>query len=73
MTQIIELVVSSSGETRLETKGFAGAACQAASQFLEKALGARTAELLTAEFHAQATNQHRLQEGRSCRVPGGEC
>ena len=73
MTQIIELVVSSSGKTRLETKGFTGSACQAASQLLEKALGLRQSEQFTADFHAQATNQHRLQEGRSCRVPGGEC
>jgi hypothetical protein len=64
MTKIIEVIVSPSGETRLETKGFAGSSCQAASQFLEKALGLRQSEQLTAEFHAEQTNQHLLQEGR---------
>ena len=47
----MEIIVSPEGETTLETKGFAGPPCQAASEFLEKALGRRTAEKLSAEFH----------------------
>ena len=62
MTKIIEIIVSPTGETRLETKGFAGASCQLASQFLENALGVKQSEQLTAEFYAQETN-NRLQEG----------
>ena len=51
MTQTIELVISARGETRLETKGFAGSSCQAASQFLEEALGHKQTEQLTSEFY----------------------
>ncbi len=48
----IEVVISPSGETRLETKGFEGLTCRAASQWLERALGQTTSEQLTSEFHA---------------------
>ncbi|MCE9554684.1 MAG: DUF2997 domain-containing protein [Planctomycetes bacterium] len=58
--KLIEVIVSPTGETKVETKGFAGAECQQASQFIEKALGQRIAESLTAEFHSvqQAEQQH---------------
>ena len=48
----IEIVVSPKGETTVTTKGFAGATCQQASKFIEQALGQRTGEQLTSEFHA---------------------
>ena len=44
MIQTIEVIVSPTGESRIETKGFAGAACQEASRFLESALGAKTSD-----------------------------
>jgi len=47
----IEIIVSAKGETKVETKGFTGAECRQASRFIEQALGQRTAEKLTAEFH----------------------
>jgi len=47
----IEIVVSPKGKTTVQTKGFAGASCQEASRFLEQALGQRTGETLTGEFH----------------------
>jgi hypothetical protein len=50
----IEIIVGPAGETRLETKGFTGAACKDASRLLEQALGAVQTERLTAEFHEQA-------------------
>ena len=59
----IEIVVSPTGQTRVETKGFTGAECRQASEFLEKALGQRTGERLTSEFYQQATQQQSLQEG----------
>jgi Protein of unknown function (DUF2997). len=62
-SQIIEVVVSPQGETRVETKGFAGSTCRQASQFLEQALGVRSSEQLTAEFYQQEAAQHRLQQG----------
>jgi len=52
MHRTIEIVVRPDGETRVETQGFAGAACQQASRFVEVALGRRLEEQLTAEFHA---------------------
>lgn len=35
----IEILISSTGEARLETKGFEGASCREASRLLEAALG----------------------------------
>lgn len=49
--KFIEIVVTPTGETKVETKGFAGAGCRDASRFIEQALGKSTGERLTAEFH----------------------
>jgi hypothetical protein len=51
LSKTIELVVSPKGETTVQTKGFSGGECRDASRFVEQALGQRTAETLTAEFH----------------------
>ena len=56
MNEIIEVIVSPTGETTVQTKGFQGASCQDASRFIEAALGQRVGEQLTAEFHAAATH-----------------
>ena len=62
MTKTIEIVVKPDGSTTLETKGFAGAECRAASAFIEQALGARASECLTSEFHKSvAANQQTTQ------------
>jgi hypothetical protein len=47
----IEITIGPRGETRVETRGFRGEGCREASRFVEQALGTRTAEQLTAEFH----------------------
>ena len=47
----IEITISPKGETKVETKGFTGGECCEASRFIEQALGTRTAETLTAEYH----------------------
>ena len=60
MTQVIEVIVSPQGQTRVETKGFTGASCRLASRFLEEALGSRLSEQLTAEFH-QLQSEHSQQ------------
>ena len=62
MSKIIELIVSRTGETKIETKGFAGSSCQDASRFLEQALGAKTSEKLTAGFYVQQDQQQRLEQ-----------
>lgn len=60
MSQTIEIIVSPQGETRIETRGFAGATCQKASQFIENALGQKVSEQRTADYYA-ATPQHAEQ------------
>ena len=62
MSQIIEVIVSLTGETKIETKGFHGGSCRAASQSLEKALGPATSERLTAEFYQTQTTQRIAKE-----------
>jgi Protein of unknown function (DUF2997) len=47
----IEITVDPKGQSKVETRGFAGGECREASRFLEQALGTRSAETLTAEFH----------------------
>jgi hypothetical protein len=56
MRRIIEVIVSPSGETKIETRGFAGASCRDASRFVEEALGQRVSEQVTSEFHAAPTS-----------------
>ena len=53
----IEIFINSKGETTVQTRGFAGQTCRDASKFIEEALGQRTGEQLTAEFHQAATEQ----------------
>jgi hypothetical protein len=59
----IEITVSSTGQTSIETKGFSGAECRQASEFIETALGQPRAERLTGEFYARESQPQRLQEG----------
>ncbi len=63
MTQkIIEVVVSPTGETTVQTKGYAGADCLQASRFLEQALGIATSERKTSEFYQQAVAEQQVQQ-----------
>lgn len=61
-SKTIEIIVSPSGQTRVETKGFVGSECRQASQFMEEALGERTSEQLTAEFYQQVGQQQSNQQ-----------
>lgn len=58
-----QIIVSPTGQTQVTTKGFAGAECRRASEFVEKALGQRTDEQLTSEFHQSANVPQELKEG----------
>lgn len=60
--KVIEITVRPDGQTKVESKGFAGPECRQASEFLEKALGRRTGEQLTAEFHQAANTQAAQQQ-----------
>ena len=62
MSKTIEITVSSSGQTQVETKGFAGSECREASRFIEQALGKQTGEKLTSDFFvSQPTSQTHRQ------------
>jgi len=59
VSKVIEIVVNPRGEATVQTRGFTGGECREASKFVEQALGQRTAETLTAEFHqGQQAGQH---------------
>ena len=59
MNKVIEIVVNPRGEATVQTRGFTGGECREASKFVEQALGQKTAETLTAEFHqGQQAGQH---------------
>ena len=62
MSKTIEIVVTPTGQTQVQTRGFVGSECRQASQFIEQALGQRTSEQLTAEFHQQASQQQSNQQ-----------
>jgi hypothetical protein len=57
----IEILISPAGESQVQTQGFAGPACQAASRFIEQALGHVSHQQLTAEFYQQQTTQLSVQ------------
>jgi hypothetical protein len=58
----IEITVDSKGQSKVETRGFSGGECREASRFVEQALGTRSAETLTADFHqGQQTGQELRQ------------
>lgn len=59
----IEITVSLKGDVIVQAKGFAGEECRRASEFVEKALGQRTSERLTAEFHQEAVQQQVAHQG----------
>ena len=58
----IEIIVNPQGETRLETKGFAGASCQDASRFIENALGEKLSDRPTAERYQVSAGQEQDRE-----------
>lgn len=64
MSKTIEIIVAPNGQTRVETKGFVGSDCRLASQFIERALGQQTDELLKAEFYQTETSQQHIKEGQ---------
>ena len=57
MSKTIEVTISPKGEASIQTKGFTGEACRDATRNLEAALGVRTREQLTNEFHAATQSE----------------
>lgn len=65
-TITIEIIVTSTGQTSLQTLGFTGVSCQQASRFLEEALGQKMSDRRTAEFYQpQSTSTEQRQQQRS--------
>ncbi|HEY3965147.1 MAG TPA: DUF2997 domain-containing protein [Planctomycetaceae bacterium] len=61
----IEIIVSPTGQTTVQTKGFSGSSCQEASRFLEQALGTRQSDERTAEFYQSESETQSVQQGTS--------
>jgi hypothetical protein len=61
-SQTIEIIVSSTGEATVQTKGFTGSACRDASKFIEQALGEQSTEQLTPEFYQAQITSERVQQ-----------
>ena len=57
MNKRIEIVVDTKGQSKVETKGFAGNECVEASKFIEQALGQQTEMRTTPEFFYARVNQ----------------
>jgi hypothetical protein len=55
LNRTIDVIISPTGETTVQTTGFAGSRCRDASRFIEQALGTPASEQLTAEFYQSAT------------------
>jgi hypothetical protein len=64
MTKTIEIIVTPSGQTTVQTRGFQGSSCRDASRFIEQAIGKAEVERLTAEFY-QTEPVHQSQQQRS--------
>jgi hypothetical protein len=62
-SQTIEIIVSPTGETTVQTKGFSGSTCRDASKALERALGIVQSDTPTAEMHQTHAADQRLRQG----------
>jgi hypothetical protein len=62
--KIIRITVDPKGQTKVETRGFSGGECREASRFVEMALGTRSAETLTAEFHQGQQAGQQLEQSQ---------
>ena len=63
--RILEIIVSLTGQSTVQTRGFRGASCRDASRFPEEALGQRISESLAAEYYRSepTENVNRQQTG----------
>lgn len=59
MAKQIVIVVSPTGESTVETRGYVGASCKDASGFLESALGTVQSETLKPEYHQRESTANK--------------
>jgi hypothetical protein len=62
MARIIEVTVSATGESTIQTKGYSGDACLNASRFLEQALGIASSDRKTTEFYQSAQSEQHIRQ-----------
>ena len=62
MSRVIEVIVSPTGETTVQTKGYSGVDCLQASKFLEEALGVAKADQKTAEYFQDAAHEQHIEQ-----------
>ena len=59
----VEIIISASGASQIQTAGFSGASCRAGSEFIERALGATVHEQLLPQFYeSQVASETTLSE-----------
>lgn len=63
MNKTIEITVSPSGETTVQTKGFTGPSCRDASRFVEQALGVVQSDKPTPEMYQTHAASEPLRQG----------
>ena len=59
----IEIIVSTNGETTVQTKGFTGSSCRDVARSLEQALGVVLSDKPTAEMYQTATTDQQIRQG----------
>lgn len=57
MSQKIVIQVDPQGNSQVRTEGFSGASCQAASRFIEQALGRTVSDQLTPDYFNTLSSQ----------------
>jgi hypothetical protein len=63
--QTIEVLIAKDGKVTIQTKGFTGSTCKAASESLEQALGLKQSGQLTAEFYSPQSIHQQAREGQA--------
>jgi hypothetical protein len=58
----IEVIISRSGESRVEAFGYHGNSCQTATKAIERALGAKSSASLKPEFYETNNNVNQQKE-----------
>ena len=64
MNRAIEVIVSPTGEIKIDAVGFKGADCEQATRFLEEALGVVNHRAKKPEYHQSRTAKRQQQVGQ---------
>lgn len=58
----VEITISPTGQSTVQTKGFTGPSCKEASRLIEQALGKTISEQHTAEFYQATSTQQAVEQ-----------